>query len=114
MIGLREFRETYKGASFTYKVKELWWQLRYAWQRAWRGYDYMDTFELCFRFRERIVPILKDFRENNVGLFYDSEKHRNLTLTSRILPPLSTVVRRWRDELILCSLVIMLDRFWTW
>lgn len=79
MIGLREFRKTYKGSSFTYKVKELWWQLRYAWQRAWRGYDYMDTFELCFRFRERMVPILKNFRENNVGLFYDSEKQRNLT-----------------------------------
>lgn len=79
MIGLKEFRKEYKGAGFTYKVKELYWQLLYAWQRAWKGYDYRDSFSLDFMFLQRIVPILKDFRENNVGLFYDHDKQRNLT-----------------------------------
>ena len=45
MIGLRDFHKTYKGASFGYRLRELRWQLRYAWQRAWRGYSDVDVFD---------------------------------------------------------------------
>lgn len=69
MIGLREFRKEYKRSGFTYKVKGLWWQLRYAWQRAWRGYDDTEVFELSYKFTERMIHILRDFRENNIALF---------------------------------------------
>ena len=71
MIGLREFKKTYKDCSLRYKAKELYWQLKYAWQRAWRGYDDVEVFELSGRFTERMLLILKDFRKNNVGLFGD-------------------------------------------
>lgn len=35
-FGLNGFLEQTKGASLRYKLREFWWQLRYAWQRAWR------------------------------------------------------------------------------
>lgn len=69
MIGLREFRKEYKKAKLTYKIKSLWWEIRYAWQRAWRGYDDTEVFELSYKFTERMIQILKDFRENNIALF---------------------------------------------
>ena len=73
MIGLREFRKEHKGASLTYKVKELYWQLLYAWQRAWRGYDDAEVFDLSYKFKERMIHILDDFRKNNYALFPNSE-----------------------------------------
>ena len=72
MAGLRGFHSNYKGASFGYRLKELRWQLHYAWQRAWRGYDDIEVFDFCFTFMERIVPILKDYRENNVSLWIEN------------------------------------------
>ena len=70
-----------KGASFRYKVKELYWQLRDAWQRAWRGYDYTDVFELGFNFVERMPTLLRDFKENNVTLFPDLDNPDRISLT---------------------------------
>lgn len=36
-IGLNGFRDKYKGCKFSYKLKQLRWELRYAWRRAWEG-----------------------------------------------------------------------------
>jgi hypothetical protein len=79
MIGLKEFIKTYRDSSSKYKLKELCWQLRYAWQRAWRGYDDVEVFDLSFKFIERIVPILKDYKKNNVALFTDRKTSYILT-----------------------------------
>lgn len=73
MIGLREFRKEYKKAKLTYKIKSLRWDLLYAWQRAWRGYDDTEVFELSYKFTERMIHILKDFRKNNIALFPNIE-----------------------------------------
>lgn len=37
MIGLRDFCKKVKGYSFIGKTRELRWELKYAFQRAWRG-----------------------------------------------------------------------------
>lgn len=73
MIGLREFVKEYKKARLTYKIKSLRWELRYAWQRAWRGYDDVEVFDLSYKFVERMTHILKDFKENNIALFPNSD-----------------------------------------
>ena len=73
MIGLRDFHKTYKGASFGYRLRELRWQLRYAWQRAWRGYSDVDVFDFSYAFMEKIVLILKDFRKNNIALWIEDK-----------------------------------------
>lgn len=72
-FGLNGFLERTKGASLRYKLRELWWQLRYAWQRAWRGYDFTDVFELGYNFTAKMPVLLAEFLKNNVGLFYDAE-----------------------------------------
>ena len=82
MVGLRGFHSNYKGASFGYRLKELRWQLHYAWQRAWRGYDDTEVFDFCFTFMERIIPILKDFRERNIALWIEdrgTDNYKELT-----------------------------------
>lgn len=82
MVGLRGFHSNYKGASFGYRLKELRWQLHYAWQRAWRGYDDTEVFDFCFIFMERIIPILKDFRERNIALWIEdrgTDNYKELT-----------------------------------
>ena len=77
-FGLNSFLERTKGASLRYKLRELWWQLRYAWQRAWRGYDFTDVFELGYNFTAKMPVLLTEFLKNNVGLFYDTEADKQL------------------------------------
>lgn len=77
-FGLNGFLERTKGASLRYKLREFWWQLRYAWQRAWRGYDFTDVFELGYNFTAKMPVLLTEFLKNNVGLFYDAEADKQL------------------------------------
>ena len=72
------FLERTKGASLRYKLREFLWQLRYAWQRAWRGYDFTDVFELGYNFTAKMPVLLAEFLKNNVGLFYDAEADKQL------------------------------------
>ena len=52
--------------------------MRYAWQRAWRGYDFTDVFELGYNFTTKMPVLLTEFLKNNVGLFYDAEADKQL------------------------------------
>jgi hypothetical protein len=51
----------------------------YAWQRAWRGYDFVDLIEMSDVLEERIITLLKDLRTFKHGLWYDDEKQRVVT-----------------------------------
>lgn len=77
-IGLNGYFQIVKGASLRFKIKELRWQLRYAWRRAWFGYDDIDVFELGYAFAHKMPVLLKDFKKNNIGLFYDEEVNKQL------------------------------------
>lgn len=62
-LGLKDFfvnsrKEKIKLRRF---FKELRWELKYAWRRAWRGYDDVDFFECFEMFRRRMIRILEDF-----------------------------------------------------
>lgn len=62
-LGLKDFfissrKEKYKLRRF---FRELRWELKYAWRRAWRGYDDVDFFECFEMFRRRMIRILEDF-----------------------------------------------------
>ena len=80
-IGLKGVLGNYKGASLRVRLREFYWQLRYAWQRAWKGYDYTDVFELGFNFVERMPILLKEFKENNVALFPSLDDKSKICLT---------------------------------
>ena len=49
--------------------RELRWELRYAWRRAWFGYDDVDMFECIEMFRRRMIRILEDFIKHGNSLF---------------------------------------------
>lgn len=79
-FGLRAYSDRVKGAGLRWRLTELYWQLRYAWQRAWYGYDDTDVFELSFNFVARMPVLLREFKENNIALFPDLE-HPGESLT---------------------------------
>ena len=62
-LGLKDFFISCKKdkPKFKHFVKELRWQLKYAWHRAWFGYDDVDMFECFDMFRRRMIRILEDF-----------------------------------------------------
>ena len=70
---LKGFIKATQGSSLRFRLVALFWELRYAWQRAWRGYDDTDVFDFNNNFLEKIVCILKDFNEHNVSLFVEAD-----------------------------------------
>jgi hypothetical protein len=51
------------------RVRDWFWELRYAWERAWNGYDCVDVFNCDGKFIERMNLILPEFKKNNIGLW---------------------------------------------
>ena len=82
-LGLKDFfvsnrKEKIKLRHF---LRELRWELRYAWRRAWIGYDDVDMFECFEMFRRRMIKILEDFIKHGHGLLnlpQESEHHNEL------------------------------------
>lgn len=62
-----------------WRIDRIVKKIRYAWQRAIRGYDDTDVFELCFNFADRMTKLLSDFKRNNVALLHDDEEDRDLS-----------------------------------
>lgn len=73
-IGLKYFCKWYKGIRLGYKLNRLLWELRYAFKRAWIGYDDVDVFECYERFRIRMILILTRFKETHCGLWWVPEE----------------------------------------
>jgi|LSQX01.2.fsa_nt_gb hypothetical protein len=67
MIGLKNIFKNLEGASLGYRLRHIRYELKYAWQRAWRGYDDSMVFDMNDTFIELYREILKDFKENLHG-----------------------------------------------
>ena len=74
-IELNGFRDKYKGCRFLYKLKQLRWELRYAWRRAWKGFDDQDIFNLNDQFIDRMIVLLTEYNKH-VSLFVDPESDK--------------------------------------
>lgn len=48
-------------------IRDLYWRIRYGFQRMFKGYDSVDTFEIFAKFIERYSKILTDYRKHHVG-----------------------------------------------
>lgn len=68
---LKGFFKRSEGMSFIPKLNELKYELKYAWQRAWRGYDDADVFGFGDKIIEKITLILEDFIESSTCHPYD-------------------------------------------
>ena len=82
-LGLKDFfiSSRKEKISLRHFFRELRWELRYAWRRAWRGYDDVDFFECFEMFRRRMIRILEDFINYGNGLLnlpQESEHYKEL------------------------------------
>lgn len=62
-LGLKDFFTNNKKRERNFRsfFRNLRWELKYAWRRAWYGYDDVDMFEFFEMFRRRMIRILEDF-----------------------------------------------------
>lgn len=60
-------------------IVDTYWNIIYAFQRMFKGYDNRDVFDFDCRFLERNLKILKDFRKNHYKLFIDYDPFRTMT-----------------------------------
>lgn len=69
-LGLKDFFVSSKKNKIKLRrfISELYWELRYAWDRVWEGYDDVDFFECFEMFRRRMIRILGDFIKHGNGL----------------------------------------------
>ena len=47
--------------------KDTYWEIRYGFQRMFKGYDSVDTFETFAKFIERYTKILTEYRKTHVS-----------------------------------------------
>lgn len=58
-------------------IREAYWEVRYGFQRMFKGYDSVDTFETFDKFIERYTKILTEYRKKHWGIpmeFIESEE----------------------------------------
>lgn len=54
-----------------WKIKEAYWEVRYGFERMFKGYDSVDTFEIFSKFIERYTKILTEYRNTHIGYIYN-------------------------------------------
>lgn len=50
-----------------WKIDRVYWNCRYGFERMFKGYDSVDTFEIFAKFIERYTKILTEYRKTHVG-----------------------------------------------
>lgn len=76
--GLKGVWKRIKCNSLKWKIKELHWELRYAWKRAWYGYDDREIFAMNDMFRDRYINILKDYNKHRHCVWNIPEEYRDV------------------------------------
>ena len=54
-----------------HKVMDIYWKIRYGFQRMFKGYDAVDTFDTFDKFVERYSNILAEYRKRHLGYPWD-------------------------------------------
>lgn len=78
-LGLRAALRREKGCPLRVWIKNLRHEIRYALQRAWRGYDDADVFDLGFNLAQRMPVLLREFKKHNDLLFRDPITKRDFS-----------------------------------
>ena len=50
-----------------YVIKDFCWNIRYGFQRMFKEYDCVDTFEIYYKFAKRYHKILTEYKKNMYG-----------------------------------------------
>lgn len=83
----RKFPKGFGGYRLSYNIKRPWvavehvgYEIKWAWQRVFRGWDDRITWDMSSYFADLIVDVLKRFKEKNNGVpfsMYDESEHDN-------------------------------------
>ena len=60
-------------------IRDFYLQIKWAWQRVFRGYDDTAYWDLCEYIMCIALPVLQYIKKEQGGLPYDKEKKRVLT-----------------------------------
>lgn len=63
-LGLKGCLKDYKRMLIRHKIKEVIRELKYAWQRAWRGYDDTEVWNIDFAIKNRLIALLQDYKKS--------------------------------------------------
>ena len=74
---LKNFTKNTKGFSIRYKITTFFDYLKYAWQRAWRGYDDISIWNYDIAFFNYTQAILIEMYKRNVGCWRKPEDKLN-------------------------------------
>ena len=77
-IGLKGSWKRTKGCRLRHRISELRWDIKYAWRRAWKGYDARDVFAMNDMFVDRYKEILKDYKECHHCLFNVPKEYKGM------------------------------------
>ena len=86
ILKLKGSLKSLKGCSLKYKIKSIRRNLRYAWQRAWRGYDDTDVFDFNSNFNEKIIEILKHLKKYREGRWWVPDEYEKIIKGTEYLP----------------------------
>lgn len=50
-------------------IDHVWWEIKYAWRRAWYGYDDRDVFSFDQSFRDKMIVCLKELDKTRSSVF---------------------------------------------
>ena len=82
---LKGFFKRHKGQKIFYKIKDLYWALRHAFQRAWQGFDYCEVWNINHSFIERMNLMLPHLLKYHTGHPYDMENEEWETILQEII-----------------------------
>lgn len=72
-IGLKGLWSDIQKDSLRWKIDKTIDELKYAWQRAWKGYDNRELWGFDSMFLERTAIILEEYKKNHYGLWWCPE-----------------------------------------
>ena len=80
MRSLKDAWKNHRGSGLKFRINELLWDIKYAFQRAWRGYDDTDVFNMDTNLRKRFVTLLKELDKIRHTSFSESNFSKPITI----------------------------------
>lgn len=77
--GLRYYFEKTAGAGIKWRIQAFGLELKYAWQRAWKGYADSDVWDITDTIIGTLPMLLREYRDTHHTLFIDETTGHELT-----------------------------------
>ena len=103
MNSLKGYWKRTKGTS--HRFNNFLWQIRYAFERAWKGYDCTDVFNMDCNLRDRFVVLLKEF---------DKTRHTSFSGIDFTKPLLDNFDKKDDETSVIVNKMIYLAEHSTW